>query len=156
MRITTKGQVTIPQDIRERFGLLPHTEVEFVVEGETVLLCKANGETCPSPSLRCRRSGEECASTPCGRQQVSARAPAKVRARLPRPAAGDAGLSVEGEDKDSAVSYLPPQRQRRRPARSQGAVGSYARYRTERDGQAARITACAPGSTKCAAQPISR
>jgi AbrB family looped-hinge helix DNA binding protein len=44
MRITTKGQVTIPQDIRERFGLLPHTEVEFVVEGETVLLCKANGE----------------------------------------------------------------------------------------------------------------
>ena len=33
MRITSKGQVTIPQDIRERFGLLPHTEVEFVVEG---------------------------------------------------------------------------------------------------------------------------
>jgi antitoxin PrlF len=44
MRITSKGQVTIPQDIRERFGLLPHTEVEFVVEGETVILCKANGE----------------------------------------------------------------------------------------------------------------
>ena len=44
MRITTKGQVTIPQDIRERFGLLPHTEVEFVVEGETVFLCKTNGE----------------------------------------------------------------------------------------------------------------
>jgi len=44
MRITTKGQVTIPQDIRERFGLLPHTEVEFVVEGETVFLCKTSGE----------------------------------------------------------------------------------------------------------------
>jgi antitoxin PrlF len=44
MRITSKGQVTIPQDIRERFGLLPHTEVEFVVEGDTVLLCKASGE----------------------------------------------------------------------------------------------------------------
>jgi AbrB family looped-hinge helix DNA binding protein len=44
MRITSKGQVTIPQDIRERYGLLPHTEVEFVVEGETVFLCKANGE----------------------------------------------------------------------------------------------------------------
>jgi AbrB family looped-hinge helix DNA binding protein len=30
MRITSKGQVTIPQDIRERFGLLPNTEVRFV------------------------------------------------------------------------------------------------------------------------------
>ena len=36
MRITTKGQVTIPQQIRERFGLLPATEVEFVVEGNAV------------------------------------------------------------------------------------------------------------------------
>lgn len=41
MRITSKGQVTIPQDIRERFGLLPHTEVEFVVEGSVVVLRKA-------------------------------------------------------------------------------------------------------------------
>ena len=30
MKITSKGQVTIPQDLRERFGLLPNTEVEFV------------------------------------------------------------------------------------------------------------------------------
>ena len=29
MRITAKGQVTIPAEIRERAGLLPHTEVEF-------------------------------------------------------------------------------------------------------------------------------
>lgn len=36
MRITSKGQVTIPLEIRERFGLLPHTEVEFIVEGKTV------------------------------------------------------------------------------------------------------------------------
>lgn len=41
MRITSKGQVTIPQDIRERFGLLPHTEVEFVTEGNVVVLRKA-------------------------------------------------------------------------------------------------------------------
>ena len=41
MRITSKGQVTIPQDIRERFGLLPNTEVEFVVDGDLVLLVKA-------------------------------------------------------------------------------------------------------------------
>jgi antitoxin PrlF len=41
VRITSKGQVTIPQDIRERFGLLPHTEVEFVAEGDVVVVRKA-------------------------------------------------------------------------------------------------------------------
>jgi AbrB family looped-hinge helix DNA binding protein len=40
MRITSKGQVTIPRDIRQRVGLLPHTEVEFVVEGDTVIVRK--------------------------------------------------------------------------------------------------------------------
>lgn len=29
MQITSKGQVTIPQQVRIRLGLLPHTEVEF-------------------------------------------------------------------------------------------------------------------------------
>ena len=29
MRITTKGQVTIPQRFRLKFGLLPHTNVSF-------------------------------------------------------------------------------------------------------------------------------
>ena len=41
MRITSKGQVTIPQQIRERFGLLPNTEVEFIDEGGAVRLRKA-------------------------------------------------------------------------------------------------------------------
>ncbi len=39
MRITSKGQVTIPQDIREKAGLLPNTEVEFrMVKGRVVLV----------------------------------------------------------------------------------------------------------------------
>jgi antitoxin PrlF len=38
MRITTKGQVTIPQEIREELGLLPNTEVTFqIVDGEARL-----------------------------------------------------------------------------------------------------------------------
>jgi AbrB family looped-hinge helix DNA binding protein len=41
MRVTSKGQVTIPQDIRDRFGFLPETEVEFRVEGNAVRLIKA-------------------------------------------------------------------------------------------------------------------
>ena len=43
MKITTKGQVTIPQSIRERFGFLPHTEVDFEVRGDVVVLKKADG-----------------------------------------------------------------------------------------------------------------
>jgi AbrB family looped-hinge helix DNA binding protein len=40
MRITSKGQVTIPLDIREKAGLLPNTEVEFAVRGKVVVLRK--------------------------------------------------------------------------------------------------------------------
>ena len=40
MRITTKGQVTIPIEIRERLGLLPHTEVRFEVEGNAVRIVR--------------------------------------------------------------------------------------------------------------------
>ena len=40
MRITSKGQVTIPQEIRQRLGLLPETEVEFDVVGNTVRIRK--------------------------------------------------------------------------------------------------------------------
>jgi AbrB family looped-hinge helix DNA binding protein len=42
MRITSKGQVTIPQEIRERAGLLPHTEVEFIYDGKTVKIVRAD------------------------------------------------------------------------------------------------------------------
>jgi AbrB family looped-hinge helix DNA binding protein len=40
MRITSKGQVTVPIDIRRQFGFLPETEVEFVVENKVVILRK--------------------------------------------------------------------------------------------------------------------
>jgi AbrB family looped-hinge helix DNA binding protein len=43
MRISSKGQVTIPADIRERAGLLPDTEVEFLYDGENVRLVRAGG-----------------------------------------------------------------------------------------------------------------
>lgn len=38
MRITSKGQVTIPAEIREKAGLLPHTDVDFEFDGEVVRL----------------------------------------------------------------------------------------------------------------------
>lgn len=40
MRITSKGQVTIPIEIREAAGLLPETEVDFELEGSTVRIVR--------------------------------------------------------------------------------------------------------------------
>lgn len=40
MRITSKGQVTIPQEIREALGLVASSEVEFVREDNRVWLRK--------------------------------------------------------------------------------------------------------------------
>lgn len=41
MKITSKGQVTIPQAIRQKHGLMPDTEVEFVESRGRVYLEKA-------------------------------------------------------------------------------------------------------------------
>ncbi|MGA2849550.1 MAG: AbrB/MazE/SpoVT family DNA-binding domain-containing protein [Terracidiphilus sp.] len=41
MQITSKGQVTIPQDVRNRLGLLPHTEVEFEITGDHARIRRA-------------------------------------------------------------------------------------------------------------------
>jgi AbrB family looped-hinge helix DNA binding protein len=40
MRITSKGQVTIPIEIREKLGLRPEDEVEFKLDGNTARLVK--------------------------------------------------------------------------------------------------------------------
>lgn len=50
MKITSKGQVTIPKEIRDRLGLLPGTEVEFIEE---------NGEARVRKARDGRRRGEE-------------------------------------------------------------------------------------------------
>lgn len=38
MRITSKGQVTIPQELRERFGIGPGAEVEVIATDEGALV----------------------------------------------------------------------------------------------------------------------
>ena len=47
MRVTSKGQVTIPQAIRDKYGFLPETDVAFVEEGERVYLVKQPATTTP-------------------------------------------------------------------------------------------------------------
>ncbi|MSU57857.1 MAG: AbrB/MazE/SpoVT family DNA-binding domain-containing protein [Pedosphaera sp.] len=41
MKVTNKGQVTIPPALRKRHGLLPRREVEFVDQPDGVLVVKA-------------------------------------------------------------------------------------------------------------------
>jgi AbrB family looped-hinge helix DNA binding protein len=43
VRITSKGQVTIPIEIREKLGLLPETDVEFEVVGDAVRIRRSRG-----------------------------------------------------------------------------------------------------------------
>jgi AbrB family looped-hinge helix DNA binding protein len=44
MQITSKGQVTIPQEIRNRLGLLPHTKVAFELAADHARIRKAGRE----------------------------------------------------------------------------------------------------------------
>lgn len=43
MRITSKGQVTIPIELRETVGLLPNCEVEFDLVGDSIRIRKKAG-----------------------------------------------------------------------------------------------------------------
>jgi antitoxin PrlF len=43
VKVTSKGQVTIPKEMREAFGLLPGTEVEFIREEGEIRVRKAVG-----------------------------------------------------------------------------------------------------------------
>lgn len=57
MRLTSKGQVTIPQAIREKMGLLPHTEVEWEMDGDAVRLRRARKSTSRGASIVARMRG---------------------------------------------------------------------------------------------------
>ncbi len=60
MRVTSKGQVTIPQDVRRRLGIEPGSEVEFQVVDDVVRLVR-----------RAEGSGAGLVSWMRGRGQVS-------------------------------------------------------------------------------------
>ncbi|MFQ6132712.1 MAG: AbrB/MazE/SpoVT family DNA-binding domain-containing protein [Armatimonadota bacterium] len=40
MKVSDRGQVTIPAELRRRYGLLPNVEVEFVATEEGLVLRK--------------------------------------------------------------------------------------------------------------------
>jgi AbrB family looped-hinge helix DNA binding protein len=61
MRITSKGQVTIPREIREALGIVPSSEVEFVREGNRVWLRKRKPGAVRGRSRVARRRGRATA-----------------------------------------------------------------------------------------------
>lgn len=42
MRVTTKGQVTIPRSVRETLGITPETEIDFKEESGKFYIVKTN------------------------------------------------------------------------------------------------------------------
>ncbi|TKT75376.1 AbrB/MazE/SpoVT family DNA-binding domain-containing protein [Aquamicrobium sp. LC103] len=50
MRVTEKGQVTIPKPIRDRLGIEPGSEVEFVERNSVVVLQKRPTDIGESPA----------------------------------------------------------------------------------------------------------
>ena len=43
MKITTKGQVTIPVRVRDYLGIAPHVDVDFRISGGNIILVKHEG-----------------------------------------------------------------------------------------------------------------
>ena len=54
MRVTQKGQVTIPKHIRDKAGIRPGTEVDFRLENEKVVVLKR-----PADESARRKRGRE-------------------------------------------------------------------------------------------------
>jgi AbrB family looped-hinge helix DNA binding protein len=75
MRVTTKGQVTIPQEVRERLGIVPGTEVDFVLNGNSASLVKAkknDGKLSRGEQIVARATGTGTANTDLTTDQILA------------------------------------------------------------------------------------
>lgn len=57
MRMTSKGQVTIPQALREAIGLMPHSEVEFELDGDSVRIRRARRSSSRGAAVIARMKG---------------------------------------------------------------------------------------------------
>ncbi len=54
MRVTTKGQITIPQHIRDKLGITPNTEVDFFEQEGKFYLIKVGTGAKTNPFNRFR------------------------------------------------------------------------------------------------------
>ena len=77
--ISSKGQITVPKDVRDRLGLRPGTVVEFELTGKGVLLRK--GHKGMRPVDRVRGILERAARTDDLIDDMRGAAPASWKAR---------------------------------------------------------------------------
>jgi bifunctional DNA-binding transcriptional regulator/antitoxin component of YhaV-PrlF toxin-antitoxin module len=70
LRITCKGQVTIPIEIRRQTGLLPQTEVEFEFDGKVVRISRR--QVVPRASAAERDKAFFTSRRSCGPRRLSA------------------------------------------------------------------------------------
>ncbi len=52
MRVTTKGQVTIPRDVREKLGIVPETDIDFQEDNGKFYIVKTTG---PKPTKKFKK-----------------------------------------------------------------------------------------------------
>lgn len=57
MRVSTKGQVTIPINIRTKLGLFPNTEVAFIEKNNVIILQKISSSVSRGQKLISQLSG---------------------------------------------------------------------------------------------------
>ncbi|KZM73052.1 AbrB/MazE/SpoVT family DNA-binding domain-containing protein [Nocardia terpenica] len=62
MRITSKGQVTVPSPIRQQLGWHEGTEVDFVVDGNAVRIVRVQGSETHGRALARKLKGRGGAS----------------------------------------------------------------------------------------------
>src|SRR5947208_418220 len=75
MRVTSIGQVTIPIALREKFGMLPDTEVEFGERGNKITIEKAKpekGKLSRGQQIVARMVGKGTANTDLTTDQIMA------------------------------------------------------------------------------------
>jgi antitoxin PrlF len=65
--ISSKGQVTVPQEIRNRLGLAAGDRVEFVVEGERTVIRPSRSAASPFDKYRAALG-----TFPGGKQEINA------------------------------------------------------------------------------------
>ena len=52
MKISERGQITLPKDIRTRYGLKPNTEIEIVEVNQQIILRKKPSRELPLQAVR--------------------------------------------------------------------------------------------------------
>ena len=73
MRITSKGQVTIPLAMREKVGLMPNTEVEFELDGKSVRIKPAKRKTAKKKTTAARKPAKRKTAKKTTRKKATAR-----------------------------------------------------------------------------------